>query len=131
MFLERQILYWATIPITIIVFCGVTLKTILQLSSSKAKKKRIIQKDDQNINTSLFSTQRASLRNLQFQHHINRSTLIRNRGFLLPCDSFQKRRMFYCNNNDGYFQNSPEPPSPLAALSNTGMLATQICELSY
>ncbi|KAH7649882.1 SWI SNF2 like ATpase and a Myb domain [Cryptosporidium bovis] len=118
MLLDRQIQYWATVPIVVIVFCGVVLKTALQISSSRSKKRRIPQRDEQNINDSLFSTQRVSLRNFEFQCHISRSKLIRSRGFLLPYESFQRRKMFYCNDSDGYFLNPPEPPNPLAVLSN-------------
>ncbi|KAH8740694.1 hypothetical protein FG386_002656 [Cryptosporidium ryanae] len=119
MFLSKQIQYWVTIPIIIIVFCGVVLKTVLQISSSHLKKRKTTpRRDEQNINDSLLSTQRVSLRNFEFQSHIGRSKLIKSRGFLLPIESLQKRKLFYCNNRDGYFRNSPESPSPFAALSN-------------
>lgn len=123
MYLDKKILYWCTIPIVVIVFCGVILRTIIQISSSKGKKKkRLPLKNEQNLNDCLMSTQRLSLRNQEFQNHINRSALLRSRKLLIPEDSFLKRKMFYCEPVTGYFQNPPESPSPLAALTNPGML---------
>lgn len=122
MYLDKNILYWCTIPIVIIVFCGVVLKTIIQISSSQGKKKkRLPFKNEQNLNDCLMSAQRLSLRNQEFQNHINRSALLRSRKFLIPEDSFLKRKMFYCEPETGYFQNPPESPSPLATLTNPGM----------
>lgn len=121
MYLDKKILYWCTIPIVVLVFCGVVLRTIIQTPSQGKKKKRLPLKDEQNLNDCLMSTQRVSLRNQEFQNHLNRSALIRSRRFLIPEDSFLKRKMFYCEPEKGYFQNSPESPSPLAALSNPGM----------
>ncbi|KAL5367013.1 hypothetical protein CPHLJ_8g2780 [Cryptosporidium parvum] len=118
MYLDKKILYWCTIPVTILVFCGVILRTILQTSSQKKKKKRLPFKNEKNLNDCLMSTQRVSLRNQEFQNHLNRSALIRSRRFLIPEDSFLKRKLFYCELESGYFHNSPESPSPLAALSN-------------
>ncbi|KAJ1612322.1 hypothetical protein OJ253_642 [Cryptosporidium canis] len=118
MHLDKKILYWSAIPIIILVFCGVTLRTIIQISSSKGKRKRIHLKSEQDLNECLMSSQRISLRNQEFQNHINRSALIRSRHFLIPEDSFSKRKLFYCEPEKGYFQNPPESPSPLAALSN-------------
>ncbi|KAH8583567.1 uncharacterized protein ELE39_000335 [Cryptosporidium sp. chipmunk genotype I] len=121
MYLDNEILYWCTIPIVILVFCGVILRTILQTSSQGKKKKRLPHKNEHNLNDCLMSTQRVSLRNQEFQNHLNRSALMRSRRFLIPEDSFLKRKLFYCEPETGYFQNSPESPSPLAALSNPGM----------
>ncbi|OII73705.1 uncharacterized protein cubi_03503 [Cryptosporidium ubiquitum] len=118
MYLNKKILYWCTIPIVVLVFCGVILRTIIQTSSQGKKKKKLPFKNEQNLNDCLISTQRVSLRNQEFQNHLNRSALIRSRRFLIPEDSFLKRKVFYCDPETGYFQNSPESPSPLAALSN-------------
>lgn len=120
MYLDKDILYWSTIPILIMVFCGITLRTIMQMSSKGKKKRKVPFKEEPDLNNCLLPNQRLSLRNLEFQNHINRSNLLKTRRFLLPQESFLKRKMFYCAPNTGYFQNPPESPNPFTALSNPG-----------
>ncbi|KAF7458438.1 putative ER membrane protein complex subunit 3 [Cryptosporidium felis] len=92
---------------------------MIQLSTSHKKKiRKLLPRNEQDLNDCLLSTQRVSLRNQEFQNHLNRSVLIRSKRFIIPEESFLGRRMFYSSPETGYFQNPPDSPSPLAALSN-------------
>ncbi|OII77015.1 hypothetical protein cand_023580 [Cryptosporidium andersoni] len=132
MLLDSNILIWATIPTCILVFCGVLLRSLIQTTNQTRKRRATISGETNiNINDNLLSNQRSKLRNSEYQQHLNRSVLLRTKGFLLSKDSLKRRSLFYTHKDHGYFRKGPPAPNPLAAFSNpdhsalSGMMKNQ------